>query len=80
MELQHIESFIGWCTVINIAILLLSTILIAALRKPIMRIHTKILPLSEEELLKAYFHYLAIYKIGIILFNLTPYIALILMG
>ena len=80
MELSQIEVFLGWCTVINIGILLFSTIVLAVAKEPIAEIHSRIIRLSQKDLSNAYFQYLAIYKIGILLFNLTPYIALKLMS
>jgi hypothetical protein len=43
---------------------------------PIKRLHAKMFGLSEEDLSRAYFQYLAQYKIAIFVFNLAPYLAL----
>jgi hypothetical protein len=43
---------------------------------PIKRLHAKMFGLSEENLSRAYFQFLAQYEIAIIVFNLAPYLAL----
>ena len=43
---------------------------------PIKRLHGRMLGLSEDDLSRAYFQYLAQYKIAVFVFNLAPYLAL----
>ena len=50
------------------------------MKNTIMPIHQKMLGMSETDLSKAYFQYMAQYKILIIVFNLAPYLALRVMG
>ncbi|AWF82704.1 hypothetical protein BTJ40_18860 [Microbulbifer sp. A4B17] len=76
MEIENLTQFLGWASIINILILLLSTIGLVSMRKPITRIHARIFELNEQDLGRAYFQYLAQYKIAIIIFNITPYFAL----
>tara|TARA_R110001583_G_scaffold171120_3_gene324623 strand:- start:2292 stop:2534 length:243 start_codon:yes stop_codon:yes gene_type:complete len=79
MTLEVLTEFLGWASVINIAILLLSTIGLIAMRNAITGIHSKLFGLDEKDLGRAYFQYLAQYKIAIIVLNITPYIALKIM-
>ncbi|WP_413663344.1 DUF6868 family protein [Microbulbifer sp. CNSA002] len=76
METENLTLFLGWASIINILILLVSTIGLVCLRKSITRIHARIFELNEQDLGRAYFQYLAQYKIAIIVFNITPYFAL----
>ena len=46
----------------------------------IMLIHQKMLGMSETDLSKVYFQYMAQYKIFIFIFNLVPYLALRVVG
>lgn len=73
---ETLIEFLGWSSVINICILTISSILLVLMRKNIMRIHSKMFGLDEEFLSRAYFQYLAQYKIAIFIFNLVPYIVL----
>ena len=78
--IETIREFLGWCTVINIGLLVLSSILIIALRGTVSRFHGKMFNLDEKYLSQAYFQYLGQYKIAIIVFNIVPYFALKAMG
>jgi hypothetical protein len=69
-------AFLGWCSVINIGILVFSTIILILLKEPISRLHSKLFKVNQADLPSMYFQYLGNYKIAIIIFNLVPYIAL----
>ena len=79
-SIETLTEFIGWCTLINIGFLLVTSILILLMRTAVSNIHSKMFGLDSQDVLKAYFHYLANYKIAIIIFNLAPYFALKIMG
>ncbi|MBL4588825.1 MAG: hypothetical protein JKY11_01935 [Alphaproteobacteria bacterium] len=76
MDIEQLTSFLGWVSVINIAFLIASSLLIVMLKHPISRMHAKMFSLKEEDVLKMYFQYLGRFKILIIAFNLAPYLAL----
>jgi len=76
MTLENLTAFLGWCTVINFGILIVAALGIVAMRGTIGNIHSSMFKLAEADLSNAYFHYLANYKILIIVFNLVPYLAL----
>lgn len=78
--IEVMQEFFGWCSVINIGLLLLSTVLVIAIRGTALRFHGKLFNLDEQTLLKAYFYYLAHYKIAIIIFCIVPYFALKMIG
>lgn len=80
MTIEVLTELLGWASVINIAILLLSTFGVIAMRGAIAGIHSKLFGLDEKDLGRAYFQYLAQYKIAIIVFNIAPYIALKMMA
>jgi hypothetical protein len=77
---ETLTEFLGWASVINISILMISSILLILMRKSIMSIHIKMFGLDAEYLSRAYFQYLAQYKIAIFIFNLVPYIVLKIIG
>ena len=80
MTITELTEFLGWILVINIAVLLVASFMLIAMRGMIVQIHRKMLGLSEDDLLRAYTQYLAQYKIAVFVFNLAPYLALKLMG
>jgi hypothetical protein len=75
-SLETITAFFGWCAVINIGLLTLASIMLAVMRGPISQLHARMFGLSEEDLSRAYFQYLAQYKIAVVVLALVPYIAL----
>ena len=80
MTMEQITTFLGWACTINIAILALSTLSLIAMRGWVTGIHARLFGLDEKDLGRAYFQYLAQYKIAIIVLNITPYIALKIMA
>lgn len=79
-SLEAVTAFFGWTTVINFVLLVFSTIIVIAMRGSISRMHGKMFGLESADLSRAYFKYIAQYKIAIIVFSLTPYVALKLMA
>jgi len=80
VTLQQLTELLGWSTVINMGILLLAFFAVTSLKGIIIPIHNKLLGMGEADLTRAYFQYLANYKIVVLVFNLTPYVALKIMG
>ena len=77
---MNIQSFLGWCLVINVAILLFSTVFLSLIGDWASKTHAKMFHLDEAWVRQGYFTYLANYKIAVIVLNLVPWIALNLMG
>ena len=79
-SIEMLREFIGWCSVINIGMLFLSTIMLMLMRGWIIKIHAKMTGVSEAELPGIYLQFLGNYKMLIIVLNLVPYIALRIMA
>ncbi len=75
-SVQAIQAFLGWCSVINVAVLAFGAFGIVFMRGLIGPMHAAIFGLGEEDLSRAYLQWLAQYKIAVLVFNLVPYIAL----
>ena len=75
-DIDTLTGFFGWCSIINIVMLCIATLMLTLMRDLISGIHSKMTGLSQSELSVAYFQYLANYKIAIVMLNLVPYIAL----
>ena len=78
-SIDAVTAFFGWTTVINFILLFVSSIVVITTRGSISRIHGRMFGLETADLSRAYFQYIAQYKIAIIVFSLTPYVALKLM-
>lgn len=80
MDINTLTTFLGWCAILNIGVLLFSTAAVLLMRETISNIHSKMFGVSESNLPSAYFRYLANFKIAIIVLNIVPYFALKLMS
>jgi hypothetical protein len=80
MTIDTLTTFLGWCSVINIGVLALTTIALIIMRGPVTRIHSRLFGLNQADLPAYYFQYLGNYKIAIFILNIVPYIALKIMS
>jgi hypothetical protein len=76
LNIDNLTAFFAYCSAINLSILCLASLMLVIMRRAISRLHGKMFALSEADLARAYFQYLAQYKIAIFMFNIVPYIAL----
>jgi hypothetical protein len=80
ISLSQLTEFFGWASIINIAYLMLATLGLTFMRGAISSIHSKLLGVDEGELNSKYFDFLSYYKIATLVFIVSPYIALKIMG
>ena len=80
MTVETLTELLGWASVINIAILIFSTLMLIVTRGSITKTHSKLFGIDEKDLGRAYFQYLGQYKIAIIVLNIAPYVALKIMA
>ncbi len=78
-DMATLATFFGWCSVINIGLLLFSFFWITVLRGTSKRIHSAMMKVPEDELDLVYFKFIAQYKLLVLIFNITPYFALKIM-
>lgn len=74
--MEQITVFLGWSTLINICLLMVSFLMLTVFRGPILRVHGVIFGLSPEQLMPKYLSFIALYKVLIVFFNLVPWIVL----
>lgn len=80
MNIETVRTFLAWCTAMNLGLLVLSALVVGCCQGPIRRLHAKLFGLDDAFLRQSYFRFLANYKIGILIFNLVPYLALRIMA
>ncbi len=80
MSIETLTTFLGWCSVINISILLFSTILLLMMKNTVAKIHGRLFNINQKNLIPMYFQYLGNYKIAILILNIAPYFALKIMA
>lgn len=76
----ELREIFGWTTLINLGVLSVWFFLIMFAHDWIYRLHCKWFDLSRENFDAIHYAGMALFKIGIILFYLTPYVALLIAG
>ena len=76
MTIDLITTFLGWCAVLNIAVLFIALIGITVMRGFVGGIHTRLFGMSEADMNRAYFSFLSTYKLLTLIFSVVPYLAL----
>lgn len=80
MSSRNLQDFFLWCTAINYGVLLLWFVAFVNCRSLMHRFHSRWFRLSEEAFDALNYGGIGIYKLGIFLFNLVPWIALEIVG
>ncbi|MFC1821900.1 DUF6868 family protein [Thermodesulfobacteriota bacterium] len=78
--MEIVRDTLAWCAVINIILLLCWWLIFALAHDWMYRIHSKWFNLSTDRFDTIHYAGMAALKIGIWLFNLTPYFALRIIG
>ena len=76
MTLEVLTSFLAWCTLINLVILILWWLVLTAGGGWMRGMHRRWFDLSDESFAAAHYKALAYFKLLWVVFNLTPYLAL----
>lgn len=80
MTISQLQNFFMWCSIINVAMLLISFLMMLCASDGIYKIHSKWFKISKEQFHAIWYQFLAFYKIGTILFCIVPYVALLIVG
>ena len=80
MTLETVRSALAWCSLINIVLLILWFLFFKFAHDWTFRFHGKWFNLSVEKFDTMHYAGMALFKLGILLFNLGPYFALRIIG
>ena len=80
MNIEMIRSFLLWCSIINYGLLIVWFLVFILAHDFIYRLHGKWFRLSAEHFDVMHYTGMAIFKIGVLLFNVVPLIALWIVG
>ena len=80
MNLETAREFLLWCTLFNYAALLLWFLAFRLMHDGLYRLHSRWFRISPERFDTLHYAGMAVYKIGVLLFNLIPYFALRIVG
>ena len=80
MNIETLREFLGWCLVINGGLMIFTFIMISAVGDLAARFHARMFKLEPDAVRLEFYRYMANYKIAIIVFNLVPYLTLLMMS
>ncbi len=80
MNLEAIRSFLLWCAIINYGLLLVWFLVFVAARDFVYRLHGRWFRLSVEQFDTLHYGGMVVFKIGVLLLNVVPLIALWIAG
>lgn len=76
MTVEFIAAILGWCTLINFGLLVWWFLFAVIAHDWTYRLHTKWFKISQEQFDAIHYSLMGIFKMGVIVFNLVPYLAL----
>ena len=76
MNVEIVRSFLLWCAVINFGLMILGVLIITLAHDWVYRLNSRVFRISVEQFDAINYAWIVFLKIGILLFNVVPYIAL----
>ena len=80
MDIQTATTFFMWCTIINGALLVLWTIMCISAPNLVYRLQSKWFPIPRDTFNVVIYSFLGLFKIIFLVFNVVPYVALLIVG
>ncbi|MFH0845728.1 MAG: hypothetical protein V1930_09625 [Pseudomonadota bacterium] len=80
MTIEIVRDVLGWCAVIKIGLLLWGYLFFTLAHDWMDRFHRKWFHLSVDTFDAIHYGGMALFKIGLFIFNLAPYLALRIVG
>ena len=80
MDIQTLTIFFMWCTIINGSLFILWVIMYILAPDLIYRIQSKWFPIPRETYNVLMYSFLGLFKIIFLVFNVVPYIVLLIIG
>lgn len=80
MDITLLREFFGWATIWGAVFTLLTFLLAVAAGDWIHRVHGRWFPMPRETFTIWLYGFISLLKLGVILFGLVPYLALVMMS
>lgn len=77
MDIERLIPFLAWCLAINYAVLAIWMLMLVCARDWMYRTHGRWFTLSGTAFDAMHYGAMSVYKIGILLFNLVPLLAVL---
>jgi len=80
MDIQTLRTFFMWCTIINGAWFIFAALICIFADGWVYRIQSKWFPISQDAYHVVIYSFFALFKIVFVVFNVVPYVALLIVG
>ena len=80
MDIATVRAFFMWCTILNGGLLILSLLIFACAGDWVYRMHSKWFPIPRDAFNIVIYSFMGLFKIFFLIFNLVPYVALVIVG
>ncbi len=80
MTMQTLKEFFMWCTIINLGLMAYWVLVCMLAPDLVYRVQSKFFPLPRETFDIIIYSFLGLFKIIFIVFNLVPYLALLIIS
>ena len=79
-SIRTLATFFGWCTILSLGFLVVSILAWALVGDGVSEVAASLMGITEQQIKLGFFNGLMVYRSGIFLLNLVPYIALKIMS
>jgi len=80
MDIQTLTTFFMWLTIINVALFAWAALWLMLVPDLTYRIQTKFFPIQREKFNVTIYALLGVFKLFILVFNVAPYMALLIVA
>lgn len=80
MDMQTLTAFFMWCTIINGGLLIFSTLVMMIMPDFVYRVQSRWFPVSRQTFDVVIYCFLGLFKVLFIVFNIAPYVALLIIS
>jgi hypothetical protein len=80
MNIQTLVTFFMWCTIINGVLFFLTVTMFMLAPDFLYRTQSKLFPIPRETFNVVFYSSLGMFKLILLIFNVIPYIALLIIG
>ena len=78
MDIQTVQTFFMWCTIIDAVLLVLTGMIFTFAGDWVYRVQSKWYPISRDAFNVVIYSFIGLFKLFFITFNLVPYVALLI--
>jgi len=80
MDIQTLTSFFMWCTIINMGMLLFLALIYLLAPDLAYRMQSRWIAISRETFDVVFYSFIGFFKVVVLVFNVVPWIALLIIG